>query len=139
MPRRRKVINANVPETDTLETKSNTVVVAYNGVQAQKFEVPTNNGTYKTVIINGNNVDLVGKKQGELYPGGYGLTVVDADAWEWISNNYKNWAPIKNGLMFASTSESVAREAEERKDLRNGFEPLKPDEIRGVERKNGTV
>lgn len=134
MPRRRKVINANIAETDAVEAAANTVVVAYNGVQAQKFEVPDSNGILRAVIINGNNTDLIGKRQGELYPGGYGLTVVDADAWSWIKTTYAEWPPIKNGLMFASTAENVKDEATEKKDLKNGFEPLKPNEIRGVER-----
>lgn len=135
MPRRKTVVNSETTETKTTATGANTVVVAYNGVQGQTFLVPNASGVKIPVTINGNNTPLIGKASGALGVGGYGLTAVDADAWEWIKTNYANWAPIKNGLMFASTEEKVEDAAKERKGLRNGFEPLKKSAITGVEEK----
>lgn len=135
MARTRKVINPNDTEKTAVAAAGNTVLVAYNGVQAQAFDVPMNNGAKKRVIINGNNADLVGKPRGELYAGGYGLTAIDRDVWEWIKKNYAQWGAIKNGLMFATTEESAAAEIKERAELKNGFEPLKRESISGVTEK----
>lgn len=133
MPRTRKnVINPNEPEKTEAVTNASTVLVAFNSPQAQRFDIPTKNGSRKKVIIQGNNADLIGKPKGELYGGGYGLTVVDREAWEWIKSNYANWGPIKNGLMFASDEAHVNAEIKARDGLKNGFEPLKKDSISGV-------
>lgn len=133
MPRTKKtVINPNEPEKQEAMTTASTVLVAYNGPQAQRFEIPMANGSRKKVIINGNNHDLIGKPIGKLCAGGYGLTAVDKEAWDWIKTNYANWGPIKNGLMFASDEDHVNDEIKARKDLKNGFEPLKKDSISGV-------
>lgn len=130
------VINTSekAKKVTTKRKAGNTVIVAYNGVHAQLFEVPDGNTT-KQVIINGNNADLIGKSKGELYAGGFGLTEVDKEAWDWIKEAYKEWGPIKNGLMFASTADKVSDEAKERADLRNGYEPLDKSLIKGVEEK----
>lgn len=133
MARTKKVINANEPEKAAAMTTASTVLVAYNGVQAQAFDVPMSNGTKKRIVIDGNNADLIGKARGELYAGGYGLTAVDKDAWDYIKTNYANWPPIKNGLMFASTEEKVNAEIKARTGLKNGFEPLEKDKISKVE------
>lgn len=135
-PTETKVINTNekVKKVTTRRKAGETVMVAYNGVHGQLFEVPVGN-TIKKVVINGNNADLIGKSKGELYAGGFGLTEVDKDAWDWIKEAYKEWGPIKNGLMFASTASNVADEAKERADLRNGYEPLDKSLIKGVEEK----
>lgn len=100
-----QVINTNEKAKKVVKenVSGETVIVAYNGVHAQVFDVPCK-GQIKRVVIKGNNADLIGKSKGELYAGGYGLTQVDKEAWDWISKTYKNWPPIKNGLMFASTS-----------------------------------
>lgn len=138
MARARKtaqVINPERPEPVSTETKASEVLVCYNGVQAQKFEVPMSTGGKKTVIINGNNTDLVGAPRGELYAGGYGITRVDRDAWEWIAEHYKNWGPIKSGLMFASSDKTVKADVKAHEGLRNGYEPLKRDKISGVQEK----
>lgn len=141
MPRTRKttattkVINPEMPEKTEPMTTASTVLIAYNGVQAQAFDVPMGNGQKKRIIINGNNADLIGKARGELYAGGYGLTAVDREAWEWIYTHYKNWGPIKSGLMFASTESDVNEAIKARSGLKNGFEPLKGDTISGVEKR----
>lgn len=127
------VINPEKPDKVNVETKASEVLVCYNGVQAQRFEIPMKNGARKVVIINGNNSELIGKMKGELYPGGYGLTRVDREAWDWIAEHYKNWGPIKRGLMFASKDSSVEEDVKARKGLRNGFEPLKKESIANVE------
>lgn len=131
-----QVINTERPEAVKTSTKSNEVLVCFNGVQAQRFEVPMKSGGKKVVIINGNNTDLIGSKKGELYAGGYGLTRVDREAWEWILEHYKNWGPIKSGLMFASSDKEAAADVKAREGLRNGYEPLKRNKISGVEEKS---
>lgn len=134
-----QVINTNEKAKKVIKENvaGETVIVAYNGVHSQVFDVPCK-GQVKRVVIKGNNADLIGKPKGELYAGGYGLTQVEKEAWDWISKTYKNWPPIKNGLMFASTSAKVADAAQERADLRNGYEPLERQCIRGVEEKGTT-
>lgn len=127
------VINPERPEKVETETKANEVLVCYNGVQAQRFEIPTKSGAKKVVIINGNNTDLIGRMRGEMYAGGYGITRVDRDAWDWIVSHYKNWGPIKSGLMFASSDNSVEADVKAKAGLRNGFEPLAKESIAGVE------
>lgn len=136
MPRitKKTVINPTIEQTEKAETKTGDVLAAYNGVQAQRFDIPTAGGR-KTVIINGNNTDLIGKTRGALYAGGYGLTSVDREAWEYIKEHYKNWPPIKNGLMFATDSARVNDEIKDRAGLKNGFEPLSKDSITGVQAK----
>lgn len=135
-PGETQVINTNEKAKKVTKARAagETVMVAYNGVHAQVFDVPVGN-TLKRIVIKGNNAELVGKPKGELYAGGYGLTQIDKDAWDWIKEAYKEWPPIKNGLMFASTAETVADEAQERSELRNGYEPLEKDLIQGVEEK----
>ena len=126
-----KVINTNekIQKKEQPSPTGDTVLVAYSGVTAQAFDVPTAGGRTSRIIINGNNADLIGKLKGELYSGGFGITNVPRDAWEWISKTYKNWGPIKNGLMFASDADRVADAVKERKNLRNGMEPLNGAQI----------
>ena len=91
-----QVINTNEKAKKVIKENvaGETVMVAYNGVHSQVFDVPCK-GQIKRVVIKGNNADLIGKPKGELYAGGYGLTQVDKEAWDWISKTYKNWPPIK--------------------------------------------
>lgn len=127
------VINPKVADKSAVEAVAAPakVLVAYNGFQAQRFDVPRRNGTKTAVIINGNNRGLIGKESGALVSGGYGLTYVDREAWEWIAKNYAEWPPIKTGLMFATSSERVADETKARDaaGLKNGFEPLDREAI----------
>lgn len=122
------VINPKVTDKSGVESVAapSKVLVAYNGFQAQRFEAPLRNGVKAAVVINGNNRGLIGKESGALVSGGYGLTYVDREVWEWIKKNYAEWPPIKTGLMFATDSEHVADEtkAREAAGLKNGFEPL---------------
>lgn len=129
------VINANAPEKPKEITKADKVLVAYNGVQAQIFDFKTKTGKRVKAVINGNNADLIGKMKGSLYAGGYGLTTLDRETWEAIKTAYAKWGPIKNGLMFATDSAHASAEIKARKDLKNGFEPLSPTGITGVEQR----
>ena len=82
------------------------------------------------ILIKGNATNLRGKASGILPIGAYGITAnVPAEAWEQIKNNYRDDARIKNGLIFARTPSKARKEAKERKDLRNGFEPIDPEKM----------
>ena len=92
-----------------------------------KFYVPDKNGNKRAIVFNGNATNLVGKDRGILPIGAYGVTLgVPREAWEWVKTHYQNMELIKNGLLFVSETRNVRREAEERVDLRHGFEPVDP-------------
>ena len=60
--------------------------------------------------------------------GDYGITPVDADFWDaWISV-HESSPLVKNGLIFAQTTERSTRaEAAKREGILSGFEPVDPD------------
>lgn len=68
--------------------------------------------------------------------GGFGLTKgVDGDFFrKWLADN-KEFGPVKAGLIFASDDlDSASDIAEERVDLKSGFEPNNPDNLpKGIE------
>lgn len=60
--------------------------------------------------------------------GGFGLTPVDADFWAEWSETHKGFAPLVKGLIFAMPTRTAAvGQANERADVKSGFEPLDPD------------
>lgn len=128
-----KVINPEVSEQAAPAQGAGDVLVAYNGVQAQKITLTMRNGVKKDVVINGNNADLIGKMKGELHSGGYGLTSIPREEWEEIKKQYGKWGPIKSGLMFASDEASVDADIKAKAGLKNGYEPLQRDAISGVQ------
>lgn len=92
-------------------------------------------------LPNGLQLELEGKERvvlrGTAVPfgaapvdvGGYALTQnVDADFWnEWLAK-YKNYPPVKKGLVFAYAKPQDAQaRALEMKDERSGLEPIDPD------------
>lgn len=72
--------------------------------------------------------------------GGYALTKgVDAEFFDaWLEQNQDHDA-VKSGLIFAAERvDYAADKAKERKDLRNGLEPIDPAKpMRGVEKYDG--
>lgn len=86
-----------------------------------------------SVTLNGNSAERrlenAGQPTGatEMVTGGYGLTVVDADFWDrWIKEN-ENYAPVKQGLIFAQSRQQDAKaKARERRGARSGLEPMEP-------------
>lgn len=113
--------------TKPMQTTGDTVTVCLNYPRNMKFYVPDKNGNKRAIVFNGNATNLVGKDRGILPIGAYGVTLgVPREAWEWIKTHYQNMELIKKGLLFVSETRDVRREAEERVDLRHGFEPVDP-------------
>jgi hypothetical protein len=98
-----------------------TVLVGLNDPHGIAFIMPGG----RKVIVNGNAVDLRGKEKGELPIGGYGLTRISSEDWEWINKNYGGMAVFKAGLIFAADSRDEFEDLkEERESLRHGYEPV---------------
>ena len=113
-------------ETDEPE-KNDTVTVCSNFPRDIKFRVIDNRGQEQTILIKGNASKLRGLASGILPIGAYGITAnVPKEAWEQIATIYKDDARFKKGLIFASTAKNARGEAKERKNLRNGYEPIDP-------------
>ena len=107
--------------------KNDTVTVCANIPRDCIFEVLNNKGKIEKIRIHGNSNNLRGKEAGVLPVGAYGITVnVPVEAWEQIKRNFADDPRFKNGLIFATTAGKARKEAVERKDLRNGFEPIDP-------------
>lgn len=138
--RRKKVEEVNIEplmDGDVIDTteaveeiKNDTVMVCSNFPRDIIFEVEDNNGKTREIHIKGNATNLRGKSAGILPIGAYGITAnIPAEAWEKVLVKYRDDSRLKNGLIFASTPSKARKEAKERKDLRNGFEPIDPKKI----------
>lgn len=86
-------------------------------------------------VINGCAYPRGAPPEGVEYPdppqkvAGAALTFgIPRDFWErWLEQN-KDTAMVRNGLVFAhGKRDGVVGEAREKRDLRSGFEPLRPD------------
>ena len=133
--KKKEEINEEVLKTgDVINTeevvepvKNDTVTVCANIPRDCIFEVLNNKGKIEKIRIHGNSNNLRGKEAGVLPVGAYGITVnVPIEAWEQIKRNFADDPRFKNGLIFATTAGKARKEAVERKDLRNGFEPIDP-------------
>lgn len=122
------VVDGEVIGADVLEEvpeKNDTVVVASNWPRNIIFEAMDDTGHLRSVLIRGNGTHLKGLPSGILSAGAYGVTTnVPKELWDKIEAQHKDDPRFKGGLIFASTQKKVRREATERKDLRNGFEPV---------------
>ena len=131
------VVDGEVIGADVLEEvpeKNDTVVVASNWPRNIIFEVMDDTGHMRSVLIRGNGTHLKGLPSGILSAGAYGVTTnVPKELWEKIAAQHKDDPRFKEGLIFASTQKKVRREATERKDLRNGFEPVDTSKKRDTE------
>ena len=113
------------------EIKNDTVTVCANIPRDCIFEAIDNRGKVQKIRIYGNAGRLRGKEAGVLPVGAFGVTWnVPAKAWEQIKRNFADDPRFKNGLIFATTAGKARKEAVERKDLRNGFEPIDPKEAK---------
>lgn len=111
--------------------KDDTVTVCSNFPRDITFEAVDNSGKVVEILIRGNGGFLRGKGAGVLPIGAYGITTnVPKGAWEQIASIYKDDARFKNGLIFATTSNKARSEAKERKNLRNGYEPIEEKNAR---------
>lgn len=101
-----------------------TVVICANYPQGITVETPF--GKFR---INSNSEALRGKERGILpTPGTFGITTnVPVKAWEWFAKQYKHWGILKKGLIFATTPDKVRSEIAKRKNLFNGYEPIKAE------------
>ena len=127
-----EVIGADVLEE--VQEKNDTVVVASNWPRNIIFDVMDDTGHMRSVLIRGNGTHLKGLPSGILSVGAYGVTTnVPKELWEKIAAQHKDDPRFKEGLIFASTQKKVRREATERKDLRNGFEPVDTSKKRDTE------
>ena len=106
-----------------------------------ELAIPTSKGTIERIILRGNNTHLRGKEKGINPVGAYGVTPnVPRAAWEWFCKNYPEFWLIKEHLLFCATKDdkySVEAETDERKALRNGFEPAA--KMAGPEGREGSV
>lgn len=103
-----------------VETDS-TVCVALNRPLGIKFRMPDG----RHVEIKGNGEPLIGKEKGELPVGAYGLTIINAEDWDYIVKTYGGMKIFSEGLCFATRKKADSQEeAESRDDLRNGLEPV---------------
>ena len=131
------VVDGEVIGADVLEEvpeKNDTVVVASNWPRNIIFDVLDDTGHMRSVLIRGNGTHLKGLPSGILSAGAYGVTTnVPKELWDKIEAQHKDDPRFKGGLIFASTQKKVRREATERKDLRNGFEPVDTSKKRDTE------
>jgi hypothetical protein len=129
--------SANRAVIDTTDT----VILCLNYPQDLELAIPTSKGTIERIILNGNNTHLRGKEKGINPVGAYGVTPnVPRAAWEWFCKNYPEFWLIKEHLLFCATKDdkySVEAETDERKALRNGFEPAA--KMAGPEGREGSV
>ena len=129
--------SANRAVIDTTDT----VTLCLNYPQDLELAIPTSKGTIERIILNGNNAYLRGKEKGINPVGAYGVTPnVPRAAWEWFCKNYPEFWLIKEHLLFCATKDdkySVEAETDERKALRNGFEPAA--KMAGPEGREGSV
>lgn len=126
-------VNAKQPVQASPTKQVDTVTVCCNSYQDMIFAVRLPNGSLAEVKFNGNNKHLAGLEMGKNPIGGaFGMTFgVPADMWELIKKQHKSDPRIINGLIFASTGDTRFTKSaiHERKELRNGNEPLDPKKV----------
>lgn len=100
------------------------VTVALNRATGIQFAMPDG----RKVLINGNAAHLRGLEKGVLPVGGFGLTSITAEDWEYIKKTYGGMEVFENGLLFAAERKADAVDmADERAALRHGMEPIDPE------------
>lgn len=104
-------------------------------------EVKVHYPTGRKVVLNGSNSthpDSPQVAKGRAV-GGYGLTAVPEDFWnEWVAQ-HQDFPMLKNNTLFAhATQDGITSEAANRRDVKNGMEPMDPNRPGpGLERDNG--
>lgn len=127
------VPKADPKAAEQVKKQADTVTICVNYYQDLTYIVRLPNGSLAKVTLTGNNARERGKDMGVNPKGGaYGMTFgVPAEMWELIKKQHKSDPKIINGLVFASTGNVAFTKAAitERKELRNGNEPLDPKKV----------
>jgi len=113
------------PESTSVLAGGNTVAVMCCHPQGIQFALKDG----RRVVVKGNAAPLRGKEKGVLPNGGFGgvVTLIPSGDWDQIKAIYGNMDIFKNGLIFGTKDRVRAMdEAEEKKDLRHGREPVDP-------------
>lgn len=133
--------NTNIDETDTniavveetqeqspqeapavhgIEPKNDKVVVCLKHPQGIEFLLEN-----KSVVIKGNASHLKGLKTGILPDGGFGMTTINKEDWEYIKKIYGGLKIFKSGLIFAATDiKSAEQQSKEYDEIQSGLEPI---------------
>lgn len=113
------------PAVHGIEPKNDKVIVCLKHPQGIKFNLPNN----RYVIIEGNAAHLKGLKSGILPDGGFGMTVIDRQDWNYIKKTYSTLNVFKNGLIFSSDDKaSAASQSKEYDEIKSGMEPVEVGE-----------
>lgn len=113
------------PAIHGIEPKNDKVIVCLKHPQGIKFNLPNN----RYVIIEGNAAHLKGLKSGILPDGGFGMTVIDRQDWEYIKKTYSPLNVFKNGLIFSSNDKASATiQSKEHDEIKSGMEPVEVGE-----------
>ncbi|OUO94799.1 hypothetical protein [Cloacibacillus sp. An23] len=105
----------------------------YNSPRSIIFSVLDSHGVEQKLLINGNATNLRGLPKGILPAAGtFGRTPdVDGGLWEAVETKYAKMPAFRNGLIFAVSTEDAAKsELNDRRGLRNGYEPIDPKRAR---------
>ena len=117
------------PAIHGIEPKNDKVIVCLKHPQGIKFNLPNN----RYVIIEGNAAHLKGLKSGILPDGGFGMTVIDRQDWNYIKKTYSTLNVFKNGLIFSSNDKaSAARQSKEHDEIKSGMEPVEVGESTSI-------
>lgn len=79
--------------------------------------------------VNGERVVFLGSGKADIVtPEGYGVTATTKDIWEEILTKFKDYAPIKNGVVFARENKTAGeKESEGMKGEHTNFDRLDYD------------
>ena len=111
----------NAPAIVT-DKKNEYVIVCLKHPQGIKFKLPDN----RYITIHGNAVHLRGQKSPVLPSGGFGMTKILKEDWEYVKTTYgKSMRIFKSGLIFANADAASAEsQAKEYDEIKSGFEPI---------------
>ena len=120
--------NTNTGSTESvapavqIDKKSEYVIVCLKHPQGIKFKLSDN----RQITINGNATHLRGQKSPVLPNGGFGMTTILKEDWNYIKETYgKTMSIFKAGLIFASADAASAEsQAKEQDEIKSGFEPI---------------
>jgi hypothetical protein len=125
-----QTLATDTPDPSGVLQDSNLVYVALNHPQGILFSLPDK----RAVLIEGNATHLRGLEKGVLPVGGYGLTEVAADDWDYIKKTYGQMRIFQTGLIFAQNRRDLAMDqAGEMKAMRHGREPVDPTKTNTTE------
>lgn len=119
----------NVGVTEESEDQSDSVVYVFANLEnGQKFKLPSG----EEVVIQGMPVSKLKDYNGNAIPGGkYGVTKVNASAWEQVVRIYGTMRMFKNNLVFSAASLKEGKaQARTLGGLRHGFEQIDPNSER---------